>query len=115
MVDCPLNSVPSPRFPEPVFVLPCSTPLQGIAFLPAAEGWEKNNNNKSSQQTYAIVEGLDGAQETRLVILAGSVDGVGAHEAGNGGGNSSAVHAEGRGQGTTYWFWIGSEAEAFNK
>lgn len=52
------------------------------------------------RKTYAIVEGLDGTQETRLVILASSVDGVGAHEAGNGGGNSSAVHAEGRGQGT---------------
>lgn len=50
--------------------------------------------------TYAIVEGLDGAQETGLVVLAGSVGDVGAHEAGSGGGNSrsSAVKANSRGQ-----------------
>lgn len=54
---------------------------------------------KIKKNTYAIVEGLDGTQETRLVVLAGSVGDMGAHEAGNRGGDSgSAVKADSRGQ-----------------
>jgi len=40
---------------------------------------------------------LDGAQETRLVILAGSVGDMGAQEA-SGGGSSGAVKADSRGK-----------------